>query len=166
MNNSVWLVEVDCCRHVFRDDGIILPGLCDAIDLDRQHYGYADAIQFARENHRGRASPAVTDEHDVRRGFFIVAQRAVMVRIKQVKDRFEGCLAMSVLENLDVSVFGRILLKKPCDLDGVMVRIVVAEESANESDKDVGRRLRIADASAFGCEDRWSQSRDQEKHRD
>jgi hypothetical protein len=73
---------------------------------------------------------------------------------------------MAVLENFDVSIFRGILLKKPCDLDGVMVRIVVAEESADESDKDVGRRLRIADASAFGCEDRWSQSRDQEEHRD
>jgi hypothetical protein len=108
----------------------------------------------------------VADEHDVRRGFFIVAQHTVMVRIKQPKDRFERRLAVAVLENFNVSIFGRILLKKPCDLDGVMVRIVVAEESADESDKDVGRGLRIADASAFGCENSWSQSRDQEKHRD
>jgi len=73
---------------------------------------------------------------------------------------------MAVLENFDVSIFGGILLKKPCDLDGVMVHIVVAEESADESDKDVGRSLRIADASAFSCKDSWSQSRDQEEHRD
>ena len=166
MDDSVWLVEVDCHRHVFRDDSIILPGLCDAIDLDRQHYRDAEAIQFAREDHRGRTAPAVADEHDVRSGFFIVAQHAVMVRIKQVEDGFEGCLAMAVLENFDVSIFGGILLKKPCDLDRVMVHIVVAEESADESDKDVGRRLRIADASEFSCEDSWSQSRDQEEHRD
>ena len=108
----------------------------------------------------------MAEQHNVRRGLFIVAQHAVMVCIKQVKDRFERCLAVAVLENFDVSIFGGILLKKPCDLNGVVVRIVVAEESADESDKDVGRRLRIADASAFGCEDRWSRSRDQEEHRD
>jgi hypothetical protein len=33
---------------------------------------------------------------------------------------------MAVLENFDVSIFGGILLKKPCDLNGVMVRIVAA----------------------------------------
>ena len=165
MDDSVWLVEVDCSLHVFRDDGIILPRLCDTIDLDRQHYRDADAIQFAREDYRGRAAPAVADEHDVRSGFFIVAQHAVMVRIQQVKDGFEGCLAMAVLENLDVNIFGGILLKKPCDLDGVVVRIVVAEESADETDKDVSGRLRISDASAFGCEDRWTHDCEQEEHR-
>jgi hypothetical protein len=89
-----------------------------------------------------------------------------MVSIQQAKDRFEGCLAMAVLENLDIGIFGGILVKKPCELDGIMVRIVVAEETADETDKDVSGRLRIADDSAFGSEDRGSHSCEQEEHRD
>jgi hypothetical protein len=106
----------------------------------------------------------VAEEHDVRRGFFIVAQNTVMVSIEQVKDRFEGCLAMAVLENFDVGIFGVILVKKLCDLDGVMVRIVVAEESADKTYQDVSWGLRITDDSALRRQKRGRCSYEQEEH--
>jgi hypothetical protein len=72
-----------------------------------------------------------------------------VVSIEQVKDRFEGCLAMAVLENFDVGIFGGILVKKLCDLDGVMVRIVVAEESADKTYQDVSWGLGTTDDAAL-----------------
>jgi hypothetical protein len=89
-----------------------------------------------------------------------------MVSIKQVKDRFERGLAMAVLENFDEGILRGSLLKTQRNLDWAMVRIVVADESSDETDKYVSGGLRIADDSAFGCKDRGSHSYEQEEHRD
>ena len=102
----------------------------------------------------------MTEQHDVRRGLFFFAQYAVLVGIQQAKDGFERRLAMSVLEDLDVDIFGGILLKALRDLDGTVVRIVMADESAYETDQNIGWALRIAGNSTFsrqqggscGCE--------------
>ena len=55
----------------------------------------------------------------------------------------------SFLENLDVGIFGGILVKKSCDLHGVMVRIVVAEESADKTYQDVSWRAPLSSIAAM-----------------
>jgi hypothetical protein len=55
----------------------------------------------------------MAEQHDVRRGFFIFAEHAVMVSVKHVKDRLQCRLAMAVLENLNVGIFRETLLKTP-----------------------------------------------------
>src|SRR4051812_11320443 len=47
--------------------------------------------------------------------------------------------AVTVFKNLNVSVGGRILLKLVGDLYGTVVRIGMADESADESEEDIGR---------------------------
>src|SRR5580765_3858351 len=164
MDESVRLVKVHCCRHVFRDDSIVLPELGDAIDLHGQHHWDADAMQIAREEHHRRSAPAMTEQHDVRRGLFFFTKHAVLVGIKQAKDRFEGRLAMPVLEDLDVGIFGGIPLKTLRDLDGTVIRIVMADESADETDENIGWGLRIAGDSAFRRQQGGSCGCKQEEH--
>ena len=132
------LVEVDCGHYVFRDESIFLPELGDAIDLDGQHHRDADAIQFAREDPPWQRPPQLWPNSMMCAGFFILAQHAVMVSIKQVKDLFAS--AVLPMAGLMKSfrcrhLWGNSGEGAECDLDGVMVRIVVAEEIRQQNQK-------------------------------
>jgi hypothetical protein len=69
--------------------------------------------------------------------FFLLAEHAVLIGIKQVKDGFEGQFPMAILEDLDVGVFGEVLLKALRNLDRAVVGVGVAHETAHEADQDV-----------------------------
>ena len=46
---------------------------------------------------------------------------------------------MTILENLDVSIFGRALFQRMCDFDRAVMGVRMANESSNEAYEDVGR---------------------------
>ena len=72
----------------------MLPGLGDTVDLDGELDRNAGTIQFAGEEHDGRASPTVSEEHDVSLGLFFVAEDAVTIAIEQADDGSVGVPAM------------------------------------------------------------------------
>ena len=72
---------------------------------------------------------------------------------------------MAVLENFDIGAFGGSLLKTLCDLNGTVVRTVMADESADETDQNVGRgRLGSTYNPTSGCSECGSCSTEQEYH--
>jgi hypothetical protein len=62
---------------------------------------------------------------------------------------------MAILEDLDVGVFGEVLLKALRDLHRAVVGVGVAHETADEADHDVGGGIRNrGNTAAFGGQQR------------
>ena len=117
----------------------MLPGLGDAVDLDRELDRNAGTVQFAGEKHDGRASPTVSEEHDVSLGLFFVAEDAVVIAIEQADDGFVGVPTMTVLEHLNEVVLGNAFANALGELNGLLVLVVVTHESANKTDENIRR---------------------------
>lgn len=56
VDQAVGLVKICRGGDVVGDDFVVLPGLGDAVDLNRQEHGDSDAIEFAREHDHGGRS--------------------------------------------------------------------------------------------------------------
>src|SRR5262252_6472866 len=75
---------------------------------------------------------------------------------------------MAVLENLDVGVLGRILLKAVGNLDWAMMRVCMTDKSADEAYQDVGRAFGSnINCSSFGTAQHGSaRERDQKREKE
>src|SRR5215467_14001891 len=152
MDEPMRLIEIDGRGYIIGDYLVVLPELCDAIDLNGEHDGDVHAIQFPRQQYGGRRSPALPKEDDVGRSFLFAAEMSVMVGVEQVEDRAVGGLAMAIFENLNVRVFRSILLDAFGQQHGSMMWIGVTHKPADEADDNVGGAgLTDADDSAIGC---------------
>lgn len=140
MNQPMRLIEVDRFRDIGGNHGIVLPELGDAINLHGQQDRNAVSLQIARQQHGSRSAPAMAEEHDVGMSLFGFGESPVAIEVEQMHDRFEGVPAVTVFEDLYVRVRGKTTLYALGELHGAMMRIVVADESAHESDHDTGGR--------------------------
>ena len=151
VDNSMWLVQVDGRGNVPGNEFVVLPGLRHAIDLSGQQHGDTHAVEFSRQHDDGACTPALAEEHDVSRIFFLLAQHSVVIGVEQAKDRLERGFAMAVLENLDVGVLGGILLEAMSNLDWAMMRVGMTDETADETDQDIRRTIgNGSNGSSFG----------------
>jgi len=82
VDDSVRLVEIHGGRDIVRDDSVFLPELANAIDLDGEHHGDADAVKLARQQNDSRTAPALAKKHDMGRRLFLVAKHAVVIGIQ------------------------------------------------------------------------------------
>ena len=155
VDDAVGLIEVHRCRHVLGNDFIVLPELANTVDLHGQHHRDTQPVEVPGQNDHGGGAPALSEQHDVGGSLLLLAEHAVLIGVKQVKDGFERHLAMAILENLDVGVFGEILLKALRDLDRAVVGVGVAHETADEADQDVAGGIgNRGNSAAFGGKER------------
>jgi hypothetical protein len=165
MNPAMRLVKVHRSRDVIWDDVVMLPRLGDAVDLHRQKHRNASMIQFASQQDYGGPSPTVAEEDDVSLGFFLVAQQAVPIAVEQAKDGLVSSSAVSVLEDADVGILGKIVSSALRELHWTLVWIVVPNESAHKADQDVRRRHRGAfDDAAVRCTEEGHGEKDRKGH--
>lgn len=84
-------------------------------------------------------------------GFFRGRKDAIMVGIEKAENRFEGLLAPPIFEHSHVSVFGNGGADALGQLDRAVMKIVMCDEAADETDDYFGRRGggRGTDGSAF-----------------
>ena len=104
MDQAVRLIKVYRLDHVGRNEGVVLPELGNAIDLNCQQYGNSIALQVAGEHDGGSGSPAMAKKNDVSVGFFIIRQPAVAVGIELSKHRLVRLLPVTILEDFHVRV--------------------------------------------------------------
>lgn len=138
MHNTLGLVKVHGFGNIVRDDGIVLPPLRNAINLNGQRNRNPHALQIAREKHGRGRSPTVTEEDDPRVSFFLRAENPVVVSIEQSQHSIKGILPAAVLKNLNISAVGNSapdLLGKD---HGPMMRVFMADETTYEPDDDGG----------------------------
>jgi hypothetical protein len=81
----------------------------------------------------------VSEEDDVSAIFFLGGKYAVMIGIKETEYVFVSALSASVLEDAYVGSFRNRLLDAFCELDGAVMRIVMTDEAADETDHNIGR---------------------------
>lgn len=145
MDDAFGLVEVDGFGNVVWDDGVVLPQLGDAIDLNGEANGNTGAAQIAGKRHGCGRSPALAEEHDVGALSFVLRQDAVVIRVEQANDGLEGLFSATIFEDSNVSTGRDGLANSLGEQDGGVMGIIVIYESADESDDDVGwggRRIR------------------------
>jgi hypothetical protein len=63
-----------------------------------------------------------------------------MVRIQEPDYRLVRALSAAIFKYLHISVLGSGSPELACDDDGAMVRVLMADESADESDHNIGGR--------------------------
>jgi len=84
--------------------------------------------------------------------FLFGAENAVTVAVQQMNDGVVSGLAVAVLKDLNVSILGGVFADPLREFDGAVMRVGVANESANEANEDVGSGLRrpAADSTIGG----------------
>src|ERR1700748_2644598 len=93
----------------------------------------------------------MSEEDDVRLGFLVFAEIAVMISVKQVQDDPVSVSAVAVFKNLHARIPGQVPLLALRQLHWALVLIVMAHESTDEAHQDVGRRGsgKTSDAAVF-----------------
>jgi hypothetical protein len=150
VEQAVRLIEVGRRRDILGYDGIALPGLRDAVDLNGQQHGNSGAVQFASQHDDGGRSPTVAEENNARLGFFRVAQHTVMIRVEPVKNGVVCVLAVAIFEDLNRGSAGKVWLNPVRELHRAVAEIVVTLETAGETDEDVGGCRRRVRGDAVG----------------
>jgi len=140
MDDAVGLIKVHGLGDIVWNDGIVLPNFGDAIDLHGEENRDALAAEVAGEQHGSRGSPAVAEQNDTGASFFFRGKNAIAIGIEQAEDSGVSLLPAAVLENLDISIFGNGSFDQFGELNWAVVRVVVGDETSDETDYDVGRR--------------------------
>ena len=139
VDDALRLIEVHSFGDVVWDDRIVLPDFGDAIHLHSEQDRHAFAPQITGQQDRSGCSPAVAEENDAGSSSFFRGKHAVVIGVQQSNDVVVSLLSSAVFENPDVGVFGNGSLNLPRELDGAVVRVVMADETTHETDHDVGR---------------------------
>jgi hypothetical protein len=138
MDDSVGLIKIDGCRDIAGNDGVVLPDFGYAIDLDGEQNRDAGTLQIAGEQHGGGGSPTLTEKDDVGAGLFLGGKSSVAVGVEQLQNRVIGAPAAAVLEYAHISVAGKCSADSLGNQHRTMVLVIMADESADESDDNVG----------------------------
>ena len=81
----------------------------------------------------------MAEKNDTGASFFFGGKNAITIGIEQAEDRGVSLFPAAVLENPHVRVLGDRSLDLLGELNRTMVPVIVADESADETDYDVGR---------------------------
>lgn len=138
VNQAMRLIEVDGLGYVVGNDRIVLPDFGDAIDLHGEQNGYTRLTKVASKRDGGGCSPTLTEQNDVGARFFVGGKNAVAVGIEQVKNRGVGAFAVAILEDSNVGSGRKVRTNAFGELNRAMMRIVMADETADEANDDVG----------------------------
>lgn len=79
------------------------------------------------------------EQDDAGVGLFFIGEDAVVITVEQAENGVKSGLAVPILENLNVRIFGKGTLDALGKLNGPVMKVVVAHEAADESDDDRGR---------------------------
>ena len=82
----------------------------------------------------------MAEQNDTGASFFFRGKNAIAIGIEQAEDGRVSLLPATVFKNLDISVFGDGSLDLLGELNWAVVRVVVGDETSDETDYDVGRR--------------------------
>ena len=140
MDESVWLIEIHRRFHVIWDYAIVLPRLGDTIDLNRQQHRNPQSIQFARQKHDRRRSPAVSEQNDACLGFFLVAEDPIVIPVEEAKNRLIRGLTVTILKNPNVGILGKIQPGFRRQLDRALIRVIPADKAPDKTDNNIPRR--------------------------
>jgi len=142
VQNSMRLIKISGLDDVVGNDAIMLPRLGDGVDLDGEKDGDVVAIELASEHYDGGASPTLAEQDDPGRRFFVRAQGTVMVFVDQVDNAAVGRPSVTILKDLNVCIFRGGLSNAFRYEYRSMMGIIVPDEAAHKTYKNVRRGLR------------------------
>ena len=142
VQNSMRLIKISGLDDIVGNDAIMLPRLGDGVDLDGEKDGDVVAIELASEHYDGGASPTLAEQDDPGRRFFVRAQGTVMVFVDQVDNAAVGRPAVTILKDLNVCIFRGGLSNAFRYEYRSMMGIIVPDEAAHKTYKNVRRGLR------------------------
>src|SRR5580704_996310 len=159
VQSAVGLVVIRGLRNVWRNKGVVLATLHDAVNLDCQQDGNPVAIQRVGKCDGFRSSPAVSIDNDPRASFFVGGKLAIMIGIERVQNGLVRFLAAVVFKRVDVRTGRVIPANARGKLHAAVHGIVVAHVSADKTDHNDFGRTRLCRCGFVGASKRTVASR-------
>ena len=82
----------------------------------------------------------MTEEDDASASFLFGGEKAIAVGIEKAEDGLVGTFAVAVFEDFYIRVFGKVWANFLREANGAMVLIVMADETTDETNHNIGRQ--------------------------
>jgi hypothetical protein len=148
VEEAVKLVEIHRLGDVRRNYRIVLAEFGDTIDLDREEDWDAVLSKLARELDRLRGAPTVAEDNDAGVLLLLGRQIAVAIDVQETKHFLQRGFAMVIFESLSEDSGREFFFQAVDELYFHVYAIIVAHESAYETDHDDRRGGRNACGSS------------------